>query len=525
MYDIIIQGGIIIDGTGKERFRADVGIVGDKIEKIGDLSREKSKKYIDAWGRFVTPGFIDILNHSDSFWTLFTVPKQESLVFQGITTILGGNCGSSLAPLIKGEMINSIQKWADIKEVNVNWMKMGEFLEELEKRKLGVNFATLVGHSTLRRGLLGDESRNSTESEIKIMSYLLEEALDEGAFGMSSGLVYTHAGKTDYNELLTLVDIVKNRNALYSVHLKNEGLNLLASVNDVIRLARDTEVNMEISHFKVMGRKNWPSLRKAVHMLENLQENDININFDTYVYTITNPVLYILLPNWATEGGKSQMLSRLKDEAVRKKIIKEMQQESYDYDKVIIAISPVDRTFLGKKISDIALNENISVEEAIINILLASEGKIIAFIENLSEENIDFKIKHNMSIISTGGTGYNIEYRSRGFLIHPKCFGGISRFLSYYIRDKKILTWEQAIQKITEKPAKKIGLSKRGILKEKMFADVVIFDPDNLKDNSSFLNAYQYASGINHVIINGEHIIENGEHKNILAGKVLRKNQ
>lgn len=521
MYDIIIKGGIVIDGSGKEKFRADLGIASDKIKKIGDLSQDRAEKYIEIWGQFVCPGFIDILNHSDSFWTLFTIPKQESLVYQGITTILGGNCGSSIAPLFKGEMLNSIQKWADIQEVNANWATMDEFLSALAKKKIGVNFGTLVGHSTLRRGILGDEMRACGDDEIKIMERLLEESLDEGAFGLSTGLAYSHAKATDYNELVSLVEIVKKKNSLYSTHMKDEGRNLLASINEVLRLVRDTDVNLEISHFKVMGKDFWPNLRKAIYMLENI--NKENINFDCYSYTTTNPVLYILLPTWVAEGGKKELLNRLRDSVIKEKIIKEMQQTSYSYEKVIIAITSADKTFLGKKIADIAANEDVSVEEAIVNVLLASEGKVIAFIENLSEDNVKLKLKHPMSIITTGGTGYNEEYRNKGFLVHPKCFGGAVRFLNQYIKEEKIMTWEQAIHKLTEKPAKKIGLKDRGILKEGMAADIVIFNPNELKENATFTNPFQYSQGINYVIINGQLVLSEGKHTNTLAGKVLRR--
>lgn len=524
MYDIIIKGGTIIDGTGKERFRADVGIEEGKITKIGDLSGKEAKKQVEVWGKFVTPGFVDILNHSDSFWTLFTMPKQESLVYQGITTILGGNCGSSLAPLVSGEMINSIQKWADIQEVNVNWQRLSEFLLELEKSKIGVNFGTLVGHSTLRRGVIGDESRLCTEQEIKAMSYMLEGALDEGAFGLSTGLAYTHAQKTDYNELLSLVEIVKKRNALYSTHMRDEGKNMLASVNEILRLVRDTGVNIEISHFKVMEKEYWPNMRKAISMLERVKQEGISLNYDCYPYTTTNPILYILLPTWVAEGGKREMLEKLRDPISKEKVIKEMKQNKYIYDKMVIAISGADKTFLGKNIIELAKVAGISVEETIVNILIASEGKAIAFMENLSEENVRFELANPMSIVSTAGAGYNTEYRERGMLVHPKCFGGMTKFLGTYVREQEIMSWEVAINKITGKPAQKIGLKDRGIIKEKMMADIVVFDPDEIEDEATFTNPYQYSKGVEYLIINGKLVVEERKHTNILAGQVLRRN-
>lgn len=523
MYDIIIKGGTIIDGTGKERFRADIGIEDGKITKIGDLSKKEAKEYIEVWGKFVCPGFIDILSHSDSFWTLFTMPKQESLVYQGITTILGGNCGSSLAPLVSGEMINSIQKWADIQEVNVNWQRLSEFLSELERRKIGINFGTLVGHSTLRRGIVGDESRYCTDQEVKVMAYMLEGALDEGAFGMSTGLAYSHSRNTDYNEILSLAEIVKKRNALYSTHMRDEGKNMLASVNEVLRLVRDTGVNTEISHFKVMEKEYWPNLSKAISMLERVKKEGIDLNYDCYPYATTNPILYILLPAWVAEGGKKEMLEKLRDPIVKEKVINEMRQNKSDYEKIVIAISPADKTFLGKNIVELAKIAGAGVEETIVNILIASEGRAIAFMQNLSEDNVRMKLAHPMSIVTTGGAGYNEEYRKKGMLVHPKCFGSAARFLGEYVREQEIMSWEDAVQKLTGAPAQKIGLKNRGVLQEKMIADITVFDPDEINDEASFTNPYQYAKGINYVIINGRLVIDEGEHTDILAGKVLRR--
>ncbi|MCX6762647.1 MAG: amidohydrolase family protein [Candidatus Moranbacteria bacterium] len=223
MYDIVIRNGAVVDGTGKEKYLADVAIKNGKIAKIGKMKWTRGKKEIDAIGKIVSPGFIDMHNHSDSYWRLFLEPKLPSLVYQGITTIVGGNCGASIAPLSSGKIIESVQKWADIKEVNVNWLSMGEFQEEMEKKKLGLNFATLVGHGTLRRGIVGDEMRRLAKNELEIFKNILERSLDDGAIGFSAGLAYSHERDAKWDELEAMLEIVKRHGKVFSLHLRNEG--------------------------------------------------------------------------------------------------------------------------------------------------------------------------------------------------------------------------------------------------------------------------------------------------------------
>lgn len=519
---ILIQNGAIIDGTGKKKYRSDLLIENDKIKKIGDLKKFKADKIINARGFYVAPGFIDIHNHSDSYWNIFISPNLESMVLQGVTTIVGGNCGSSLAPLARGNIINSIQKWADIKKVNINWLKMDEFLSQLEKRKIGANFITLTGHATLRRGLIGDEFRPVKKEELERMKLMLRESMEAGAWGLSTGLAYSHAKIASAEEIIEITKILKKYNGIYSTHIRGEAKELLPAINETIKIGRETGVSVEISHLKAMGQKFWPAMEKAIKMIE-IASKSININFDIYPYTVTGSVLYVLLPDWVAEGGKQMLIKRLKDPSIKAKIIEEMKEEGYDHKKVTIAALSADKIFIGRKITDIAKNQQVSAEEAIINILLASEGRALSFVDTLSEDNVEMGLKHKLSFIGSDGSGYNLKYSKTGELVHPRCFGAFPRVLGRYVREKEIISYEEAVRKMTGGPAEKLGIKNRGLIKEKYFADICVFNPRTIADKATFTNPYQYPEGIEYVMINGKIAVEERKYTGEMGGKVLRK--
>ncbi|NLC31334.1 MAG: amidohydrolase family protein, partial [Candidatus Moranbacteria bacterium] len=268
MFDIIIKNGVIIDGTGRVMHKDDIGIKEGKIVEIGDLSNERADKVIEAKNKYVAPGFIDINNHSDTRWRIFSNPALESLIYQGITTIIGGNCGSSLAPLHNSEMIKSIRKWMDIEKINVNWVSVDDFLEEVQKIKPAVNFGTLIGHSTLRRGIIGDATRNLMEDEIRVMEEMAKKAMQDGAFGLSTGLVYSHAKLANKKEIERLARIVANFNGIYTTHVRDESDKIYDSVSEAIETAKLAGVRLSISHLKIMGAKNWPMMDRVLKKIQ-----------------------------------------------------------------------------------------------------------------------------------------------------------------------------------------------------------------------------------------------------------------
>lgn len=522
MFDIIIKNGIIIDGSGGNMYKCDVGIKDDEISEIGELSNDKAEVQIDAEGKYVTPGFIDINNHSDTKWRIFANPNLKSLVHQGITTIIGGNCGSSLAPLNNFEMIKSIRKWLDVTKININWVTMKEFLKEVEKTKLAVNFGTLVGHSTIRRGLVGDSIENLEDIELQEMKRLVNKSLKEGALGLSVGLVYSHAKLASQKELRELAELIVSRKKIYTAHIRNETDEILESLDEVIRVAKETGVKLQISHLKVMGKKNWSLMDKALAKIDKAENDGVDIGFDVYPYSATGSVLYTFLPDWVSRGGRKMMIGRLKDPDIREKIIKEIKSDSIDYQKILVAEHPlISNTVVHRSVSDIARAQNKEIEEVIIDLLIASNGQVATITKVLSEENLKKVIKHPLSIISSNGAGYRISHKRSGGLVHPRDFGSFPKILKHYVKKTGILEWEEAINKMTGKPAERFGIKKRGVIKKGNFADVIVIDPDTIADKSTIDKPYQYATGIDYVIVNGKVAIENGEYLETRNGEII----
>lgn len=523
MFDIIIKNGAIIDGTGKLMYKADIGIREGKIAKIGELHNEKGEVEIDAEYRLVCPGFVDVNNHSDTYWQIFLNPNLESLVYQGVTTIVGGNCGSSLAPLMDAGSIQSIQKWANIKQINLDWLTMGEFLNYLKDKKMAVNFGTLAGHGTLRRGILKDQGRDLEPKEMDFLEKVLEKSIKDGALGMSSGLIYTHARNASEEELVRLAKAVAKSGGVYATHVRDEKSGFLEALEEAIRIAKKSGVKLHISHLKVMGKENWELMERALHLIDAAHEDGVDITFDVYPYTNTGTVLYTLLPAWVSEGGKRMLIQRLRDQATRAKVVEEMRESGFDYSKIEIAISALNKTLARKKITEIAKAQEKSVEDALVDILIASEGRVIVSMEVLNEKNIEQAIAHPLSIVASNGSGYDLAHAQTGELAHPRSFGTFPRVISRYVFGRRILSWEEAIRKMTSVPAKKFGLEKRGELKEGNFADIVVINRDEIRDLATADNPYQYSKGIEFVLVNGQLAVSEGRFTGIRNGMIIKK--
>lgn len=523
MFDIIIKNSNIIDGTGGPAFRADIGIKEGVIARIGELGNEQAGVEIDASGKIVCPGFIDVNNHSDTYWRIFTDPDLESLVYQGITTIIGGNCGTSLAPLANPGTIDAIQKWVDVKKININWLRVKEFFSVLDEKKISLNFGTLVGHATLRRGIIGDAVRSMTPREIELLKKNLGQAMKEGALGLSTGLIYSHARLAPYIELLELAKIVKKYGGVYATHIRSEQEGILGAVEEALSIARESGVKLQISHLKVMGEKNWSKMGAILELIDRAREEGLDVTFDVYPYTATGSILYSFLPTWISEGGRSVMLHRLKDPVIRKKVLDEMRESGFDYSKIEIAISPLNRTLARRSILEIARSQEKSIEEAVIDILIASEGMVITSLEILSEENVCHALIHPLSFAATNGAGYSVAHVKTGERVHPRSFGACVKFLEKYVKKERLLNFETAIRKMTGAPAEKFGLKKRGFLKKGYFADIVMFDQNNLKSPATVENPYQYSQGIELVVVNGEIALSGGKYTGNRNGQVLKR--
>jgi len=520
-YSAIIKNGIVFDGKNNPPQKADVGISGNGISHIGSLQNEHAEVVIDAAGQYVAPGFIDLTSHSDTHWTLFSAPAQESLVSQGVTTIIGGNCGSSLAPFLGEFSAKEIEKWADSSSININWQTMGEFFAEMNKHKLGVNFGTLIGFNTLRRAVIGSGQRKNA---IKL---LLKSSLEEGALGLS-----THFGLSDLemfsdDEIADIFKILSANASFAKHHLEDEGADLLPAVSRLIGLARSSRSRMHISHFKSVGRSSWDSFAGALNMAKNARSEGIRITYDFFPYTKTGSSLIMLLPAWFRKYSHNEAKKILADRNgdKRRELLNYLKEITLHYDRVIVASAIADFEQTGKTIKEISENSGLSPEETILELLETNDLRVSIFNEVISEENLDLLAGDNYSAVSSDGVGYG-QKQSAGAskdLPHPRSFGAFPRALDLMVKKKGLLSWESAIYKMTGLPAAILGIENRGVLEKNKKADVVVFDPLEIADQSSYENPFNYCKGVKYVFINGEAVVSAGKFTGKMPGAVIRK--
>lgn len=522
-YDILIKSGLVIDGAGGAPITADIGIKDDQISAVsGGIGESEGKIIVNALGKYVVPGFIDITNHSDTHLTIFKYPALESMLRQGVTTAIGGNCGSSLAPLGSKNAWQAISKWADPAEINIDWARVGEFLDRIERLKPGANFGTFIGYGTLRRGVIGDETRLLNFEEREKVKFLLREGIKDGAFGLSLGLAYGHERVSSAEEIIEISRALADTGGIIKIHLRSEGKEILASVNEAVRIGRETGVPVQISHLKAIGRKSWPHLKKALDLIKSARDSGLDINFDVSPYSTTGSLLYLLIPAWARHGGFAELFKRLEMPEEKKKIIEQLKAYTLHYDRIIVNSAQLTN-LVGKTMAEIAAISNLSPEEALVETVRANEGRVNIIGRTVSVKNTEMEIKDRNSFIASDGAGYGEEEIKSGSLVHPRSFGAFTRFWHRFVKDLKLISPEVAVRKVTSGPAQKVGLDRRGIIKKGSYADLVIFDPQKIKDRATYKNPYQYPEGIEWVVVNGQVAVENGNFTGVRAGRVLRK--
>ncbi len=521
MYSQIIKNALLIDGSGSPERHCDIAIQDDKIVAIADKIETSSHEFIDAKGKIVAPGFIDTQNHSDSYWQLFDNPSLNSMIAQGYTTVFTGQCGASLAPLLSQEALLSLQKWHNLEGTNINWQTFGEFAGAMSERRFGCNIASFVGYSTLRRGLKGDNTEPITNEELKALKQALHNAIDQGAFGLSTGLAYSHEVRTSDLELYELAEVLKATNTSMSIHLRDEGESVVESVREAIAIAQRAEIPIKISHLKICGSKNWRMTSEVLAELDNAWHQGVRIHYDAYPYTSIWQVLYKYLPTWAIQGGRHVMLNHLHNPTQRNKILSYLNEHG-DIKNLIIASTSAGLHVTGKSIGKLAADMEVSSEEALLNIVENGGSEISVFDNCLDEGSVAELTNHPLSFIATDGAGFPLKSQ-RDKLVHPRCFGTAPKFLRGVIDSGKI-SLPEAIRKLTSAPAAAMGLSNRGTIKAGNFADLVLFDPQTIRDRATTSNPYQYAEGIEAVWVNGKIAVRNGRPVEILAGKFIRKN-
>lgn len=525
MYDILIKNGTVIDGTGKEKYKADIAIKQDHIYEIGEFRTEEARVEIDASGKFVSPGFIDVNNHSDVHGRLLLNPKLSGLLQQGITTILGGNCGVSLAPVLSRQSVfELLSRWSGgMSATNIDWVSVREFFEALERKPMGVNFGTLVGYGTIRQNILRGSRRALTSDEMKSAEKLLRESLIEGVFGVSVGMAFSSDLSVSPVEMERIFRVLIEFDGVCAVHMRNESSELVESVQELMNNAAGLPVKIHISHMKASGEPFWNMQEEALRILHSAAHAGFDATYDVCPYTMTGSLLYILLPQWTLDEGVPILLKKIKHISTRREIVAEMKKQRYDYNKIYVSKGGFGKASEKKSIGDIARDQHADAEEVVLEHILASEGKAMAIMDILSDHNVEQLVSGEMSIIATDGFESNEKNVARWQLPHPRNFGSFPHALSEYVRKRDIFSWEEAIYKMTGFPARRFGIVKRGVLQEGNYADIVIFDPKKIEGASSIEHPVREPFGIEYVLVNGEISVQSGKVSGVLAGKVLRK--
>ncbi|MBI2024555.1 MAG: hypothetical protein HYT03_00470 [Candidatus Harrisonbacteria bacterium] len=498
----LIKGVKIVDGTGKkEPYQADLLINANKIAAIGKFPNKKADIVIDGLGLYVAPGFIDVNTDSDHHLSLFTNPVQQDFLIQGVTTIFGGLCGSSLAPLIYGGL-ESVRKWTDITQVNVNWRTVGEFLKILDNLGLGINFGTFIGHSTIRRGLIGDEPRDLSIDELNKFKSVLKENLGEGAFGFSTGLGYALSRRVPYNEIRELAKLVGKAGGIYATHLRNEREGLLSSVEETLKLAKETQTKVIINHFKpIVGfEKEYLKGLELIHEINS----EVDIHFDNYPFAESVVTIHSLLPDWAQVGNLEIMLSYLRNEMTRGRLVEEFGRFNGNEIKIAQAVG---RDYLvGKTLREFSENQGLSVAEGLIKLMLLTGLRALVIYKNINYDLVVQNLERDRAFIASNGASL-----PPGFKIfkHERFYNTFPKFLEIVLQ-RKSLSLPQAIEKITSAPAKKFNLKNRGFVKEESIADLCVFS---------------FKSGrvrVEHVFVNGRLALRDREITGERNGAILR---
>ncbi|MDR4504742.1 MAG: D-aminoacylase [Candidatus Scalindua sp.] len=522
--DLIIRNGTVVDGTNSTKKVADIGIQGNTIVTIGDIDPASDCKSIDASGDIVSPGFIDIHSHSD-FFSLVN-PKSESKIYDGVTTEICGNCGISAFPL-RGQLLERRKKGFAKFGLEIDWQNTGEFFDRLHSVPSSMNRGFLVGHGNIRSSVLGYENRDPDKRELAIMGAELHDALESGAFGMSSGLVYPSGCYAKTSELIELCRIVSDYNGIYATHIRNEGDEIEAALTEAVHIALLSNVRTQISHIKTWGEQNWRKIEWIEQLLNDARAKDSEISCDRYPYIASATDLDIILPNWVYEGGVTEEIKKLKANHSKNKIIKEMRQVNEIpgfWESIMISsvFSDNKKQYEGATVAEIAKTLKMPPLEFVLDLLCEEECKVSALFFSMSEKNLDKILNWDFVMI-----GSDSSLRSTTGILHygkphPRCYGTFSRVIRKYVNEKKIISLEEAIHKMTSLPAQKLHLKKRGILKEGYFADITIFDQKSISDQATYSNPHNYSRGIKHVIVNGKLTLTDGKHTGLLNGKILR---
>ena len=518
-YDVLIRNGQIFDGSGDTSYKGDIGINADTIVAIGDLHAAKGVLEIDAMGLAVAPGFINMLSWANE--SLIEDGRSQGDIRQGVTLEVLGE-GHSMGPLndlMKEEMKSNQQTIT----YDITWTSLGEYLEFLENKGVSTNIASFVGNGTLREHTMGYEKRPPTIAELDKMKELTRQAMEEGAVGLSTSLIYVPSGHADTEEIIDLAKVVAEYDGMYISHIRDEADKLLDAVQELISISKEAKIRSEIYHFKASGNSNWKLLDEAIGLIEEARNEGVSVTTDMYMYNASSTGLNVLLPEWAKEGGHDKMMELIEIKDKRQQMIDEVDFNVPPEKILLVGFKNENlRNLIGKTLAEVATERSLSPNEAVVDLIYEDDSRIQVVYFSMSEDNIKKKLALPfMSICSDAGS-----YATEGaFLLqstHPRAYGSFARLLGNYVRKENIISLEEAIYKLTLLPAKNLKIKKRGALKNGFYADITLFDPEKIQDQATFEKPHQYATGMVHVFVNGIQVLKDGEHTGALPGRIVR---
>lgn len=532
-FDVVIRGGTVYDGSGKPGMVTDVGINADTIAAIGDLAKATGKIEINAEGLAVSPGFINVLSWATK--SLIIDGKSQSDIRQGVTLEVFGE-GWSMGPLndqMKANMLTDMEHDPDWK-FNLDWTTLGEYLESLERRGVTPNVASFVGATTIRIHELGYANRLPNTEEMERMKALVKQAMEEGALGVGSSLIYAPANYSSTKELVELCKVAGAYGGMYITHMRSEGNNIFNAVDETIQIAREGKLPAEIYHLKMAGQENWWKLDSVLTMINNANKEGLKITADMYTYTAGATGLDASMPPWVQEGGIKEWVKRLQDPKIRKRVLDEMRKPSDAWENLLLMAGGAERVlllgfandslkqFIGKTLAEVSALYGKSPEETAMDLVIADSTRVSTAYFMMSEENVKRQIA--LPYLSFGSDAGSLA--TEGVFIksstHPRAYGNFARLLGKYVRDEKVIPMEEAIRKLTSLPASNLKIKKRGSLTPGYYADVVVFDPQTIQDHATFEQPHQYSTGVMHVFVNGIQVLKDGAHTGAKPGRVVR---
>jgi len=527
-YDLVIRHGVVYDGSGAAGRIEDLGVSGDRIAVRGDLSGARGRQEVDASGLAVAPGFIDMLNHSES--ALIADGRSQGMLRQGVTLAVFGE--SSMGPITPEMKKDQQERQADIK-FEITWNTLGEYLDSLVARGVSTNVASFVSAATVRANVLGYDNRPPTRDELERMRGLVRTAMDEGAMGLTTALIYIPGVFAKTDELVELAKVASASGGMYIAHMRSEGNRLLEAIDETLTIARDARIRAEIYHLKASGESNWKKLDAAIARIDAARRQGLEITADMYTYTAGSTGLDAAMPPWVQEGGYNAWAARLRDPRIRERVRREMTLAQDDWENLLQAAGGAGtllvgfknealRKYTGKRLAEVAAVRGTSVQDTAMDLVVEDGSRVQVVYFLMSEENVKTQIKLPWVSFGSDASSMSAEGVFLKTSTHPRAYGNFARLLGKYVRDEQVIPLAEAIRKLTSLPAKTLRIKDRGQLTPGWFADIVVFDPSTIAEHATYEQPHQYATGVRDVWVNGVQVIKEGEHTGATPGRVVR---